>query len=114
MDFGLRGKIAAIAGSSKGVGKAVAMGLAAEGMSVCVNGRDADTVKRTAGEIIARTGATVLGLPLDVATAALRCASGTNRGGAWWAGCPHHQHGRAACGRIARIGRRQFRGRFSA
>jgi len=70
MDFGLWGKIAAIAGSSKGVGKAVAMGLAAEGMSVCVNGRDADTVKRTAGEIIARTGATVLELPMDVATAA--------------------------------------------
>jgi 3-oxoacyl-[acyl-carrier protein] reductase len=70
MDFGLRGKVAAVAGSSKGVGKAVAMGLAAEGMKVCVNGRDAAVVNETAAEIVAKTGAGVLALPLDVATRA--------------------------------------------
>src|SRR5690349_1629222 len=70
MDFGLRGKVAAIAGSSKGVGKAVAMGLAAEGMRVCVNGRDAAVVNDTASEIVANTGAEVLALAMDVATPA--------------------------------------------
>jgi len=70
MDLGLRGKSAAVAGSSKGVGKAVALGLAAEGMNVCVNGRDVGTVQETATEITAKTGATVLPLPMDVATAA--------------------------------------------
>ena len=69
MDFGLHGKVAAIAGSSKGVGKAVAAGLAAEGMKVCINGRDTDAVHKTACEIIANTGAAVLELPVDVATA---------------------------------------------
>jgi len=70
MDLGLRGKIAAIAGSSKGVGKAIAMGLSAEGMKVCVNGRDAEVVNQTASEIRATTGGDVLAIPLDVATRA--------------------------------------------
>lgn len=68
MDFGLAGKVAAVAGSSKGVGKAIAAGLAAEGMKVCVNGRDAATVAATAAEIREGTGAAVLELPADVAT----------------------------------------------
>jgi 3-oxoacyl-[acyl-carrier protein] reductase len=68
MDFGLRGKVAAIAGSSKGVGKAIAIGLSAEGMKVCVNGRDAEIVNQTASEILAKTGGEVLAMPLDVAT----------------------------------------------
>lgn len=68
MDLGLAGKIAAVAGSSKGVGKAVAAGLAAEGMKVCVNGRDPAAVAATAAEIRAQTGGEVLELPADVAT----------------------------------------------
>ncbi|HWT77275.1 MAG TPA: 3-oxoacyl-ACP reductase, partial [Candidatus Methylomirabilis sp.] len=34
MDLGLRGKVAIVAASSKGMGKAIAMGLAAEGSRV--------------------------------------------------------------------------------
>lgn len=70
MDLGLAGKVAAVAGSSKGIGKAIAAGLAAEGMRVSVNGRDADAVATAAAEIRAATDAAVLELPLDVATRA--------------------------------------------
>ena len=45
MDLGLAGKVAVVAASSKGLGKAVAQTLAREGALVTVNGRDADTVK---------------------------------------------------------------------
>ena len=56
MDLGLQGKIAVVAASSKGLGQAVAKGLAAEGALVTVNGRDAETVKATADQIRAAGG----------------------------------------------------------
>jgi len=70
MNLGLANKVAAVAGSSKGIGKAVALGLAAEGMKVCVNGRDSAAVNATAAEIREQTGAAVLPLPADIATRA--------------------------------------------
>jgi NAD(P)-dependent dehydrogenase (short-subunit alcohol dehydrogenase family) len=44
----LDGKAAAIAGSSRGIGRSVARALAAEGAAVVVNGRDASAVEETA------------------------------------------------------------------
>ncbi len=51
MDLGLSGKIAIVAASSSGLGKATAMGLAREGALVTINGRDAETLAATAKEI---------------------------------------------------------------
>jgi 3-oxoacyl-[acyl-carrier protein] reductase len=68
VDFDLQGKVAAVAGSSKGIGKAIALGLAAEGMQVSVNGRDRAAVLQAAEEIRQQTGSSVLPLALDVGT----------------------------------------------
>lgn len=70
MDLGLAGKIAAVAASTKGVGKAVAAGLAAEGALVAVNGREPESVAETAADIRAQTGGAVLEVPSDVGTRA--------------------------------------------
>ena len=40
MDLGLKGKIAIVAASSKGLGKAIAMGLAEEGAKVAICARE--------------------------------------------------------------------------
>jgi 3-oxoacyl-[acyl-carrier protein] reductase len=66
MDLGLQGKVAVVAASSKGLGKAVAQTLAREGALVTVNGRDAATVKATADEIRAETGSDVLEIAGDM------------------------------------------------
>ncbi len=69
MDFGLGGKCALVAGSSVGIGKAIAEGYAYEGMTVCVNGRHADSVEAARAGIESKTGATVIGVVADVSTA---------------------------------------------
>ncbi len=48
MDLKLAGKRALVTGSSRGIGRAIASGLAAEGARVCLNGRDAGTLETTA------------------------------------------------------------------
>lgn len=55
----LEGKSAVVTGSSKGIGRAFAMGLAQEGAKVVVNGTSAEDVKRTAEEIRAKGGEAV-------------------------------------------------------
>ena len=66
MDLGLKGKIAVVAASSKGLGKATAQTLAREGALVTVNGRDAVTLKATADGIRAETGADVIEIVGDM------------------------------------------------
>ena len=46
MDLGLKGKNAAITGSSQGIGEAIAMSLAAEGCNVAINGRDEERINK--------------------------------------------------------------------
>lgn len=60
MDLGLKNKVAIVAASSKGLGKAVAQTLAREGALVTINGRNAETVAATAREIRDETGSDVL------------------------------------------------------
>jgi 3-oxoacyl-[acyl-carrier protein] reductase len=60
MDLGVKDKVAIVAASSKGLGRASALTLAREGAKVTVNGRDAASLKKTADEIRAETGAEVL------------------------------------------------------
>lgn len=51
MDLKLRGKTALVTGSSAGIGEAIAMELASEGVRVLVHGRDADRTEAVADAI---------------------------------------------------------------
>ena len=50
MDLGLKDRVAIVAASSKGLGKAVALGLAAEGAKLAICARGEEELRRTAGE----------------------------------------------------------------
>lgn len=66
VELGLRGKAALVAAASKGIGKACALGLAAEGARVAICARTAADLETAAEEIRAKTGAEVLAIPADV------------------------------------------------
>lgn len=66
MDLGLTGKVAIVTGSSRGLGKASAMALAAEGAHVVLAARDPETLRAAARDIETRHGGTVLAVPTDV------------------------------------------------
>ncbi len=66
MDLGLRDQVAIVAASSKGLGRAVATGLAREGALVTISGRDADRLAATGCAIRDETGGDVLELVADV------------------------------------------------
>ena len=68
MDLGLTGRRAIVCASSRGLGKACARALAAEGVAVVVNGRDAERLAATAEEIRAATGAPVTAVAADIST----------------------------------------------
>ena len=70
MNLGLTGKAAVVAGSTKGIGRATAFGLAKEGMRVVVSGRDQARADAVASEIASQTGVDVFGVAADVSTAA--------------------------------------------
>lgn len=68
MDLGLAGRVALVAGSSSGLGRATALRLAQEGAHVAVNGRDPVRCEAAAAAIRAAAPAvTVLACPADVA-----------------------------------------------
>ncbi len=69
MDLGLREKIAIVMAASKGLGRASAEALAAEGARVTIGARDAETLEQTAQEIQQATGSRVLAVPVDVTRA---------------------------------------------
>jgi 3-oxoacyl-[acyl-carrier protein] reductase len=66
MDLNLRGKIALVTGSSRGLGYATARVLAQEGARVALNSRSAESVERAAERLRAEIGADVLALPADI------------------------------------------------
>jgi 3-oxoacyl-[acyl-carrier protein] reductase len=66
MDLGIAGRVALVSGSTRGMGRAVARTLAAEGARVVVNSRHAEETGTVARELAEETGQPVLGLPADV------------------------------------------------
>src|SRR5258708_19937819 len=69
MDRGVKGKVGLVGGASRGLGRAVAAELAAEGAALVLCSRNADTINQTANEIATATGADILALPCDVSKA---------------------------------------------
>ena len=69
MDLEIRGRIALVAAASKGFGRAIALGLAAEGARVAICARHRDALEQTANEIHAATGSEILPIVADVTTA---------------------------------------------
>ncbi len=67
MDLQLAGKIALVAASSRGLGRAVAEELAAEGASLVLCARGEATLHETAAAIERDTGARVLAIAADIA-----------------------------------------------
>lgn len=69
MDLGINGKIALVAASSKGLGRAIATTLAAEGARLVMCARDQEQLEQAADRICADTGAEVHTVAVDLATA---------------------------------------------
>src|SRR5258705_5945842 len=69
MDSGLKDKIALIAGSSKGLGRAVAEELAAEGSGLVLCARDSKSLNATGDEITNTTGTPVVTVQADLTSA---------------------------------------------
>ena len=67
MDLGLDGKTALVTAASKGLGKAIAIGLAKEGCKVAICARNAQGLKTAVKEIREETGTEVLAIKADVA-----------------------------------------------
>jgi 3-oxoacyl-[acyl-carrier protein] reductase len=68
MDLGLKGRRALVCAASRGLGKACAAALAAEGCEVAIVARRPDVLAHAAADIRAQTGATVLPVAADVTT----------------------------------------------
>lgn len=68
MDLGIRGKVAMVAAGSRGLGRAAAEALAAEGCSVSICGRDSAALEAARGGLEA-FGAPMLTLQADVVSA---------------------------------------------
>ena len=68
MELGLNGKVAIVTGASRGIGRSIALGLAAEGCRLGICARGAERLEQTAGEVRA-AGAEVLALPVDATDA---------------------------------------------
>ena len=65
MDLGLKGKVALVMASSRGLGQAMAVSLAREGVKVAVTGRNAEGLKKSV-ELIEAAGGTALALSWDL------------------------------------------------
>ncbi|MFN8633919.1 MAG: SDR family oxidoreductase [Chloroflexota bacterium] len=68
MDLGLTGKVALVTGGSRGIGRAIAGRLAAEGCAVAICGRSAETLETALAEL-RQGGGTAHGVVADVTAA---------------------------------------------
>jgi 3-oxoacyl-[acyl-carrier protein] reductase len=69
MDLGIRGKVAIVLAASKGLGRACAAALAAEGVNLVIGARNQQVLEEAARQIERTTGSKVLAVPTDVTKA---------------------------------------------
>jgi 3-oxoacyl-[acyl-carrier protein] reductase len=70
MELGLKGRVAAVAAASRGLGRAVARALAAEGASVGMCGRDEARIREAAAAVGRESGSATRAVVADVGVAA--------------------------------------------
>lgn len=68
VDFSLDGKTALVTGSSKGIGKAIALAYAEHGADVAITARGVEALEETRAEIAAQTGRRCLAVPADLSS----------------------------------------------
>lgn len=68
MNLELEGKTAVVTGASRGIGRAIALGLAREGVRIALCARSAETLQAVAGEIRRQTGGEAVTIALDLST----------------------------------------------
>ena len=68
MDLELTGKTAIVTGGSRGIGKAIARELAAEGVDVAIAARNAEALEQTAAELAEATGRRIVPIIVDTAS----------------------------------------------
>src|ERR1051325_9080661 len=66
MDLRLKGKTALVTGGSEGIGKAIALGLAQEGVDVAICARRAGPLEATAKELATATGRKIIPITADL------------------------------------------------
>lgn len=66
MDLGIENKVALVLAASKGLGRATAEALSAEGVRVVIGSRNQQELEKTAQEITQKTGNQVVAIPVDV------------------------------------------------
>lgn len=74
MDLGLRGRTAIVCAASKGLGRACAEALAAEGVDLVLNARTVEALEQAAAEIATAHGVLVKTVAGDIADSAVRDA----------------------------------------
>jgi len=72
MDLGLSGKKGIVCAASKGLGRAVAVSLAHEGVNLVINARNRDLLDETAKSLRSETGVDVMPIAADITTEAGR------------------------------------------
>ena len=68
MDLELEGKAAIVTGGSKGIGKAIALELAREGVDVAICARGRDLLEESARDLERETGRRIVPIPADTAS----------------------------------------------
>jgi len=66
MDLQLHGKTALVTGGSEGIGKAITIALAKEGVDVAICARRKELLEKTAGEIARTTNRKIVAIPADL------------------------------------------------
>ena len=101
MDLELRNRVALVAASSSGLGRACAEALAAEGARVVVSSRNIDKAQAAADEIAERTKSETAAFACDLAHARRAgTARRSLRRQVWRLGCARDQRRRPAGGRF--------------
>lgn len=76
MELGLKGRVAVVTGGSKGIGKAIAKGLAAEGVNLVLLARGKEQLDTAAEEIQSQSKVRVLAISTDItSTPSLKAAA---------------------------------------